>query len=78
MSEKLKQEGGNEALEKPADFIAKLARKTHVYDLRSRSYLGETDNIHVSLDPWKPSLYALLSDKLPEGADPVAALSETR
>lgn len=60
MSEDLKQAGGNEALEKPVDLEAKLARSAHVYDLRTRKYLGHTDRITFRLDPWQPSLFALL------------------
>jgi hypothetical protein len=74
MSEDLKQAGGNEPLEKPITFTAKLAEKAHVYDLRSGAYLGERDNIPVDLNPWKPSLFALLPEKLPEGRGVVEAL----
>jgi hypothetical protein len=65
MSEDLKQAGGNEALEKPIDLEAKLARSAHVYDLRTQQYLGQTDRIRFRLDPWQPSLFALLTEKLP-------------
>ena len=67
MSEDLKQSGGNEALEKPVSFEARLAAKSHVYDLRSGKYLGFLDSIPVNLDPWQPSLYALIAGKLPDG-----------
>lgn len=67
MSEDLKQSGGNEALEKRITFDAKLASKSHVYDLRSRKYLGFVDHLSITLDPWQPSLYALTREKLPEG-----------
>src|SRR5207244_8614008 len=40
MSEELKQVGGNEAFEKPVDVEASLPRRMHVYDLRTRKYLG--------------------------------------
>jgi hypothetical protein len=66
MSEDLKQAGGNEALEKPVDLEATLARSRHVYDLRAQKYLGETDRIRFTLDPWQPSLFALTAEKLPE------------
>jgi hypothetical protein len=69
MSEDLKQAGGNEALEKPVSFGAKLAGKAHVYDLRAKKYLGETDRIAVDLEPWKPSLFALLPEKIAEDVD---------
>jgi hypothetical protein len=65
MSEDLKQAGGNEALEQPVILEAKLQHVMHVYDLRSRAYLGCTNQIHFSLDPWQPSLFALTPEKLP-------------
>lgn len=75
MSEDLKQAGGNEALEKPMSFEAALmAGKAHVYDLRSKKYLGEVDRIPVDLDPWQPSLFALLPEKIGEGEDVIEAL----
>ena len=73
MGEDLKQKGGNEALEKPVSFEARLAAAAHVYDLRTGKYLGQTDRIAVALDPWQPSLFALLPEKLSEG-DVVAAI----
>lgn len=65
MSEDLKQAGGNETLEKPIDLEAKLAQPSHVYDLRTQTYLGRTDKISFHLDPWQPSLFALLPEKIP-------------
>jgi hypothetical protein len=76
MSEDLKQAGGNEALEKPVSFEAKLPGKAHVYDLRSGAYLGDRDRIPVELDPWRPSLFALLPERLAEGRSVVVALGE--
>ena len=75
MSEDLKQRGGNEALEKPVTFEAKLAAPAHDYDLRSGKYLGLLESIPVNLDPWQPSLYALTKAKLPDG-DIVAELEK--
>jgi len=66
MSEDLKQAGGNEALEKPVELDAALAHPGHVFDLRAQKYLGQTDHIHFTLDPWKPSLYAVTEERLPE------------
>ena len=66
MSEDLKQAGGNETLEKPIDLEAKLAQPAHVYDLRTQTYLGRTDKINFHLDPWQPSLFALLPKKIPD------------
>ncbi len=65
MSEDLKQSGGNEPLEKPVELTATLAQAAHVYDLRTEKYLGHTDRIAFTLDPWKPSLFALLAEKAP-------------
>ena len=75
MGEDLKQAGGNKALETPADIQAKLAAPAHIYDLRSGKYLGQSDRIAVHLDPWQPSLFALLPQRLP-GDDALAALTK--
>ena len=77
MGEDLKQAGGNEALEKPLEFQAKIAAPAHVYDLRANTYLGFLKTIPVKLDPWKPSLFALTQEKLSAG-DFVAQLSKSR
>jgi hypothetical protein len=66
MSEDLKQAGGNEALEKPVELDAALSRPGHVFDLRAQKHLGLTDRIHFTLDPWKPSLYAVTEEPIPE------------
>ena len=66
MSEDLKQAGGNEALETPVALEARLAQPTHVYDLRAGKYLGQTDRIAFQLDPWQPSLFALLPERVAE------------
>ncbi len=65
MSEDLKQAGGNESLEKPAEITAQLKAAAHVYDLRANKYLGLTDKIQITLDPWHPALYALVAERLP-------------
>jgi len=65
MSEELKQAGGNEALEQPVNLEAKLQHAMHIYELRSQAYLGFTNQIHFSLDPWQPSLFALTPEKVP-------------
>lgn len=67
MSEDLKQAGGNEELEKPAELEAKLSTTAHVYDLRTGKYLGKTDRIAFRLDPWQPSLFALLKKEVEPG-----------
>ncbi|RBP37780.1 beta-galactosidase-like protein [Roseimicrobium gellanilyticum] len=74
MSEDLAQAGGNEALEKPIQTQALLKEPAHVYDLRTGKYLGNIKSITVDLDPWKPSLYALLKEKLPEEAKVIEVL----
>ncbi|MBI5383060.1 MAG: hypothetical protein HZA90_00080 [Verrucomicrobia bacterium] len=66
MSEDLKQAGGNEALEKPIDLEATFVDAAHVYDLRVGKYLGHTTRLAFRLDPWQPSLFALLSEKVAE------------
>jgi hypothetical protein len=65
MSEDLKQAGGNEALEKPISLEATLQQARHIYDLRAQKYLGHADRIRFTLDPWRPSLFALTEQKLP-------------
>ena len=64
MSEDLKQGGGNQALEVPVEIDAKLRRSAHVYDLRAGTYLGLTSHIHFTLDPFRPSLFALLQEHM--------------
>lgn len=65
MSEELKQAGGNQHLEAPIDLEARLAAPAYLYDLRERKYLGKTDRLAFRLDPWKPSLFALLDREAP-------------
>jgi hypothetical protein len=64
MSEDLKQAGGNESLEKSVEITATLSQAAHVYDLRTQKYLGHTDRIQFTLDPWQPSLFAVTQQKL--------------
>jgi hypothetical protein len=64
MSEDLKQAGGNEALEKPIDLEATLSYSGHVFDLRAEKYLGQTNHLRFTLDPWQPSLFAITREKL--------------
>ena len=64
MSESLKQANGNENLETPTPLEAKLAQPAHVYDLRNQKYLGRTDRIRFTLDPWQPALFALLPEQV--------------
>ena len=65
MSEDLKQAGGNEALEKPIELEAVLSHLGHVFDLRAQKYLGHTDHLRFTLDPWQPSLFAITERSLP-------------
>ncbi len=64
MSEDLTQAGGNQQLEAPRAVTARLAAPAHVYDLRAARYLGHTDQITFTLDPWQPALYALLPERV--------------
>jgi hypothetical protein len=64
MSEELAQAGGNEQLEKPVTFTASWNGDNEVYDLRTGKHLGRSSQIEVNLDPWQPSLYALLPAKV--------------
>jgi hypothetical protein len=65
MSEDLKQAGGNEALEQPAEVSLTLPAGQHAYDLRTAAYLG-SGKVTVRVDPWIPSLVVLLPQ---QGAD---------
>lgn len=76
MGEDLKQHGGNAALERPVSFEAKLTTPAHVYDLHTEKYLGYLDRVPVALDPWRPSLFALLDQELAAGQSIIAWLSE--
>jgi hypothetical protein len=64
VSEDLQQAGGNEALEKPVTVEATLATPAHLYDLRAQTYLGRTDRLRFTLDPWQPSLFAALAEQV--------------
>lgn len=72
MREELAQVGGNEALEKPLTFTAKLSAPGHVVNLRTGEKIGQASEFKVDLDPWQPSLFAVLPEE-PAG-DVVAAL----
>ena len=43
-----------------------------MYDLRTGKYLGHTDRFTFLLDPWQPSLFALL----PQPVAPFALISQ--
>ena len=75
MGEDLRQRAVAKRLEESVKFDARLASKAHVYDLRSRRYLGFTDSVPVALDPWQPTLLALTRERLRDG-DVVAQLHE--
>ena len=77
MSEDLKQGGGNEAFEKPIELDAVLDQPAYLYDLRAENYLGHTNRVHFVLDPWVPSLVAVMNSELPAGSV-VAHLNERR
>ncbi len=67
MSESLSQAGGNEALEKPISQNVILAEKGHLYDLNTGAYLGFTNQLRFTLDPWHPSLFAAARRKIEDG-----------
>jgi hypothetical protein len=76
MSEELKQAGGNAALEKPIEVEAALRQAMHLYDLRAQKYLGHTDRLRFTLDPWQPSLFALLPTQVPPASVVADLLNE--
>lgn len=63
MSEDLRQAGGNQALEQPVEIEASLAQAAHIYDLRAGRYLGHRQRFGFTLQPWQPSLFALLPER---------------
>ncbi len=69
MNEDLRQNGGNQALEKPVELTAQVSEAAwprHLYDLDSGSYMGEVDRWSFALNPWRPALFALLPNKVPQ------------
>lgn len=72
MREELAQVGGNEALEKPLTFVAKLSAPGHVVNLQTGEKMGHVSEFKVDLDPWQPSLFAVFPGE-PAG-DVVTAL----
>ncbi|MBI3868759.1 MAG: beta-galactosidase [Verrucomicrobia bacterium] len=70
MSESLKAQGGNTALETPIETTARLSEPGEIYDLESGKHLGRSDQIRFRLDPWKPSVFAVLKQRAPE-SEPV-------
>jgi hypothetical protein len=66
MREDLEQVGGNEHLEKPATFTAKLQQPGFIVNLRTGEKIGDASEFTVHLDPWEPSLFAIL-DREPLG-----------
>jgi hypothetical protein len=47
-------------IRKPLPVTVRLSRRGHVYDVRARTWLGETDRVDTTLDPFLPALYAVL------------------
>ncbi|MHB8522570.1 MAG: beta-galactosidase [Limisphaerales bacterium] len=74
MSEDLKQAGGNQNLETTVTLEARFGCRGHLYDLRTQKYLGETDRITFQLDPWRPALFALLTEQIRAETLPEALL----
>jgi hypothetical protein len=68
MSESLQQAGGNEALEKPIRVDVTLPQTEYIYDLNTQTYLGRADHIDFTLDPWRPSLFALTTKEILAGS----------
>jgi len=62
MGEDLKVRGGDNVA--PVATEARLKSPAHVYDLRTRQYLGFTDRFSFTLDASQPSLFALLPEKV--------------
>jgi hypothetical protein len=60
MREELAQVGGNEALEKPTTFTAKLQKPGFIVNLRTGEKLDQVSELQVSLNPWEPALFAVL------------------
>jgi hypothetical protein len=67
MNENLKQAGGNENLEKPVELEASLPSLAYVYDLDKQQFLAHTNRIQFKLAPWKPTILALLTNKVSDG-----------
>jgi hypothetical protein len=57
----LKLRGGADAA--PVASEARLKTAAHIYNLRTRQYLGFADRFQFTLDPLQPSLFALLPEK---------------
>ena len=64
MREELAQVGGNEQLEKPIAFVAKLAHPGHIVNLRTGERLGKHSEFRVELDPWQPALFAVTAEEV--------------
>ena len=64
MREELAQVGGNEQLEKPVTFIAKLSQPGHIVNLRTGERLGKQSEFQVELDPWQPALFAVTAEEI--------------
>lgn len=78
MSEELKQAGGNESLEIPVQVTAKLTDGGHIYNLRTEKYLGFSDKLEFTLDPWKPALFAVLKNKIASESEIIKHLLSVR
>jgi hypothetical protein len=67
MSEDLKQAGGNESLETPVDVEARFKKPGWIYDLREGKSFGRTDRAAFRLDPFRPTVLAILEEEVPAG-----------
>ncbi|MGC8742545.1 MAG: beta-galactosidase [Verrucomicrobiia bacterium] len=78
MSEELKQAGGNESLEIPVQITARFTEGGHIYNLRDQKYLGNSDKLEFTLDPWKPALFAVLKNKIASETEIIKYLLSVR
>jgi hypothetical protein len=67
MSEDLKAQDRANSLDASVTFSAWFDRPAHVYDLRTSRYLGRTTSLSLTVQPWEPTLLALVDDTLKPG-----------
>ena len=65
MSENLAQAGGNEALEHPVSIPIHLSHGGWIYDLWTQKLLAHGQQVQVTIDPWRPTLLAVLPTRIP-------------
>ena len=67
MSENLRAQDRANSLDASVTFSARFDRPAHVYDLRTSRYLGRTNSLSLTVQPWEPTLLALVDDTLKPG-----------